>query len=148
MYLKAISLPISYLQLAKANSVGYLITEAIADVVTVVLVIVLYYNWGLWGTGLAVTLSYLADIIIVYLYTHIKYGYSISLPVVQLATIQIPLGLVVYATTLLDSPVFRWTLGVALCFVSAVVSLTILHQKVGLWNALKNKLNKKLHRDG
>ncbi|MBR1447305.1 MAG: oligosaccharide flippase family protein [Prevotella sp.] len=148
MYLKAVSLPISYLQLARANSVGYLLTEAAYDVVTVLLVILGYRYWGLYGTGVAITVSYLFDVLIVYVYARLKYGYTMSYSVLQLVAIQVPLGLVIYGTTLLDSALFRWGFGLLLCFVSGVVSLQILHQKTGLWNALKGKVVSKFGRHG
>ena len=148
MYLKAISLPVSYLQLAKANSIGYLLTEAAYDVVTVLLVIVGYRYWGLYGTGVAITLSYLFDVLIVYVYTRLKYGYTMSYPVLQLIAIQIPIGLTIYGTTMLDSPLLRWGFGLLLCFVSGAVSLQILHRKTGLWNALKDKVISKFKQHG
>lgn len=144
MYLKAISLPVSYLQLAKANSLGYLLTEAAYDVVIVLLVIVGYRYWGLYGTGVAITLSYLFDVLIVYVYARWRYGYFVSSSVFRLVAIQIPIGLAGYGTTLFENPWLRWGFGLLLCFISGVVSLKILHQKTGLWNALKNKITSKL----
>ena len=146
MYLKAISLPVSYLQLAKANSIGYLLTEAAYDVVTVLLVVVGYRYWGLYGTGVAITLSYLFDVLIVYVYARLKYGYAMSSSVLQLIAIQIPIGLAVYGTTLLGSPWLRWGFGLLLCAVGGVMSLRMLHQKTGLWNALKEKVISKFQR--
>ncbi len=145
MYFKAISLPIAYLQLAKANSIGYLILEGIFDVIMVLLVILGYHNWDLIGTGIALSLAYFTNVIMVYAYAYVKYGYRVSLPVVQLIAIQVPLGLAVYITTWLDNVWVAWGIGIILAFVSMAVSINIVHQKTGLWNALKTRINSKLH---
>ena len=148
MYFKAISLPIAYLQLAKANSMGYLLLEGIFDVMMVLLVMVGYHYWGLIGTGVALSVSYLANVLMVYAYAYVKYGYRVSLPVIQLIAIQVPLGIVVYIATWLDNAWLSWGIGILLAFVSLVVSINIVHQKTGLWNALKEKVNSKLRRNG
>lgn len=144
MYLKAVSLPIAYLQLAKANSIGYLVLEFIYDLVLVILVIVGYRYWNLLGTGIALSLSYLIDLVMLYVYARVKYGYRLSLSVVQLMAIQIPLALVIYMVSLFDNAVAYWTIGLLLCFVSLSASVYILYQKTGLWNALKAKFISKL----
>lgn len=146
MYFKAVSLPISYLQLARANSLAYLGLEATYDLLLVALVIVGYQYWGLLGTGVALSVSYLLDVLMVYFYARIKYGYSMSVSVLQLVAIQIPLGGAVYITTWIDNGIVAWGLGLMLCFVSMAVSFYVLHQKTGLWNALKKRLFSKLHR--
>jgi hypothetical protein len=84
----------------------------------------------------------------VYAYAHVKYGYRISLPVIQLIAIQIPLGIAVYITTWLDNAWVAWGIGIILAFVSVAVSVNIVHQKTGLWIALKEKISSKLKRHG
>jgi O-antigen/teichoic acid export membrane protein len=145
MYFKAISLPIAYLQLAKANSIGYLILEGVFDAMMVLFVVVGFYYWGLIGTGVALSLSYLVNVVMVYAYAYVKYGYRLSLGVVQLVAIQLPLGIAVYFTTWLDNTWLAWGLGLLLAFVSMAVSVNIVHQKTGLWNALKSRISSKLH---
>lgn len=144
MYFKAISLPIAYLQLAKANSIGYLMLEGIFDVLMVLFVMVGYHYWGLIGTGVALSMAYLANVLMVYGYAYVKYGYRVSLSVVQLIAIQVPLGIVVYITTWLDNVWVAWGIGIILAFVSMAVSINIVHQKTGLWNALKSRITSKL----
>jgi len=65
---------------------------------------------------------------------------------VQLVAIQVPLGLVVYITTWLDNMWLSWGIGIILAFVSMAVSINIVHQKTGLWNALKSRITSKFHR--
>jgi O-antigen/teichoic acid export membrane protein len=143
MYLKAISLPISYIVLSRGDSLAFLLIEGFDSLLMVAMVVVGYHYWGLVGTGVALDLSYAVDLIIIYVYTRLRYGYQMSLPTAQIAFIQLPLGLAVYMLSLSHSPVFYWVLGCMLCFVSFGVSFYILRQKSSLWNALMKKLKRK-----
>ena len=143
MYLRAITLPISYMVLAKGDSLAYLIIEGIDSLLMVALVVVGYKHWGLIGTGVALDVSYIVDLIIIYFYTRLRYGYQGSLSVVQIVCIQLPLGFMVYILTLQTNGLLYWTLGSLLCFVSLAVSMYIIHQKSSLWNALTNRFKSK-----
>lgn len=143
MYLKAVALPISYLNLAQGNSKAYLLIEAVSDVVMVSLLILGYHFLGLFGTGLALSLAYVVDLVVICIYTRIRYHYRMSSSVVLYFVMQLPLGLSVYILTFVQNPFIYWTLGVMLCFVSLAISLYILRQKTSLWSALKRKY---LHR--
>ena len=146
MYIKAVSLPISYLTLARGDSVAYLCLEAIDDVLLVVLMIVCYDRWQLFGTGIALTLSYLIDILIAYAYTHVRYGYRVSALVLQYLGIQTPLGIGAYLLTFVSQPLIYWSLGIMLCLASTAISLYILHQKTSLWTALTSKMKSRFSR--
>lgn len=148
MYLKAVSLPVSYLLLAKGDSVAYLIIEGIDSVFLVLLMIWGYNEWGLFGTGIALDLFYFIDLFIIMAYTYVRYGYRMSLPVLQIVFIQLPLGLAVYGLTFIDNSLLYWLMGSLLSFVSLAVSLYILHQKTSLWGALKKKFSSKFHKHG
>ncbi len=140
MYIKAVSLPISYLTLARGDSAAYLCLEAVYDVLLVVLMIVCYDRWSLFGTGVALTLSYLIDIVIIYGYAYLRYGYRVSAQVLQYLGIQTPLGIAAWLLTFVDQPFIYWTVGVMLSLASAAISLYILHQKTSLWTALTRKV--------
>jgi len=148
MYIKAMSLPISYLTLARGDSLPYLVIETVDDVLLVVFIIVGYTQWGLFGTGVALSAFYFIDIIIVYVYTYLRYGYHMSLSVIQYAAIQLPLGIAAYIVTFVENPYIYWLLGCLLCFVSLAVSVHTLHQKTSLWSALKAKFLSKVRRNG
>lgn len=140
MYIKAVSLPMSYQVLARGDSLAYLCIEGTYSIFMVVLIILGYQRWGLLGTGIALDVSYLIDLVITYLYTHFRYGYQVSAPVLQVICIQLPLGVAVYLLTQLNNPVLYWVLGLLLCLVSLSQSLYILYQKASLWAALGVKL--------
>ena len=146
MYIKAVSLPVSYITLAKGDSVGYMVMECIYDVLLVLLVMIGYSHWGLFGTGVALSLSYLFDILIVGGYTYVRFHYRVSSQVVQYAAIQLSLGLAVYIVTLIDHPLIYWSLGLLICTASMLVSINILHQKTSLWASLTKKLKNRFCR--
>ena len=146
MYIKAVSLPVSYIMLAKGDSIGYMVLEGIYDVLLVVLIIFGYRHWGLFGTGVALSLSYLFDILMVGTYAYVRYQYRPSLPVLYYSALQFSLGLAAYIVTLIDNPWIYWTLGGLLCLTSLLVSIIILHQKTSLWASLTGKLQKRFRR--
>ena len=146
MYIKAVSLPVSYLTLAKGDSVGYMVLEAIYDVLLVLLVIFGYGQWGLLGTGVALSLSYVFDILLVGAYTYWRYHYRVSMQVLQYAAIQFTLCVAVYIFTLVENPLIYWSLGTLICLASLFVSISILHQKTSLWSALINKMKNRFSR--
>ena len=143
MYLKAMSLPISYVTLAKGDSLSYLILEIIYDMLLVALIILFYDCWGLFGTGLALSLSYLVDLILVYVYARIRYRYIVSSSVLLYAGIQLFLGGVAYWVTFAGSSAVYWLAGMCVCTASMAVSVHILRKKTSLWDALMRKI---LHR--
>lgn len=148
MYIKSVSLPISYLTLAKGDSVAYMTLEAIYDLVMVAAVL-LGYTWGgLFGIGVGLSVSYLVDVLIVYFYTHRYYDYTMSSSVMKYAAIQLSLGVAAYLTTYIVSPVLYWLLGMSACAASLIISVYILHQKTSLWTALTEKLTSKFRRHG
>jgi O-antigen/teichoic acid export membrane protein len=148
MYVKAVSLPISYMTLARGDSMAFFATEAIDDVLLVLFMIFGYRWWGLWGTGVALSASYLVDLVIIYVYTYVRYGYRISFPVVQYASMQFPLGVAAYVVvTFVDNPYVYWLLNVIFCFLSLSISVSVLRQKTSLWSALKRKVKEKFTRE-
>lgn len=148
MYLKAITLPISYMVLARGDSLAYLLIEGFESLLMVVLIVIGYHQWGLVGTGIALDVTYVIDLLIVYLYTGVRYGYRGSLIVAHVVLIQLPLGVAVYILTLLENTLLYWTLGSLLCFVSMAISVYILHQKTTLWNALVGRLKSRFSSHG
>lgn len=146
MYIKSVSLPVSYLTLAKGDSMGYMVLEAVYDVVLVLLIVIGYRQWGLFGTGVALSLSYVFDILLVVTYTSLRYHYRLSIQVLQYAAIQFSLGIAVFIVTLVDNPLIYWSLGMLISLASLLVSVNILHQKTSLWAALTNKLKSRFNR--
>lgn len=91
------------------------------------------------GTGIALDVTYVIDLIIVYLYTRLRYGYRGTMAVARIVCIQLPLGIAVYSLSLLADGLLYWLPGLMLCIVSLSISVYILHQKWSLWKALTTK---------
>lgn len=139
MYLKSLSLPISYTNLARGNSRGYLLIETFYYVAFVTLIVWGYSTWGLLGTGVALVLSYAVELVVVYLYVHHCYHYTVSAKVMGYLTVQLLLGLLVYTSTFTESARLSWGLGLAGVLLSSGFSLAILRRKASLWNALMRR---------
>lgn len=141
MYLKAVSLPISYMTLAKGDSLAFLLLEAVFDIAVVVLIVIGFRWWGLLGTGIALSVAYVFDFILVFVYANIRYRYRMSSQVVRYIVLQFPLGIVAYVITCVAVETWMyWLLGIGAFMSSASVSVYILRSKTSLWSALINKI--------
>lgn len=147
MFLRAITLPIEYLPLAKGHSGAYLLMETLYDVVVVALVVVCFRWWGLTGTGLALVIAGVLNLGIVLLYMRYKYKYVMSATVARYAFMHLPLLLGVYLMIVFvhDKWIY-WAVGIAMSVVSLCLSLHVLHAKAHLWDSLKNKWMKRWQR--
>lgn len=147
MYFRALKLPVEYIPLAKGDSLSYLFLEAFYDIVLVVLVIILFRKFGLTGAGVAVTLAGIIDFIVVFIYARLRYAYKPTAGIVKYTLIQLPIGLLAYASTWIADPRLYWSIGALLAILSMTASLSILRKKTRLWAALIRKLNKAFRRD-
>lgn len=147
MFFRAMALPISYTTLAKGDSLAYLILEASYDVVFVLLIIFGFDHWGLFGTGMALTVANLFDLTIVFTFAHFKYHVRIFSYVSKLVVMQFPLLVIAYALTYIDDASLYWFTESVVCVVSLWISLSILHKKTSLWNTLIGKFKAKFGYD-
>lgn len=145
MYLRCISLPISYLTLARGDSLSYMILEAAYDVALVLLIMLGYAYLGLNGTGLALTFSYVVELAICYGYTRLRYDYRLTWPVILYSAFQLSLGVVVFFAAQQQNTLLHWFVGGTGCAVSIGFSIFILRKKTSLWNVLKQRVLQRLH---
>lgn len=139
MYFKVITVPISYITLARSRSLSYLFLETSYFVVLLASIIVCYRNWGILGTGMAIVIAHVAELLIVGSYAYWQYGYRFSSAIVHYAFILLSIGLVAFVVSLLLDGWLYWTTEAALTLVSTAYSVYILRQKTHLWNALMRK---------
>ena len=139
MYLKVLTMPVAYVTLARGQALAYLVLESLYCVALILLLILGYRHWGLYGTGVAVTMAYLFDFLIVIGYAYKKNGYRCSVTVFRYAVVQVGLGLLAYATVCLTSGVAYWLVGALLILLSAGFSLHVLRRKTHLWQALTRR---------
>ena len=93
-------------------------------------VIVGYRYWGIWGTGLAITLAHLAEFLIINGYARWRYQYKQSSTVMKYGAIHLLIGLSAFILTITADEVVYWLLGGVLIIVSTLFSLWVLNQNL------------------
>ena len=146
IYLRAIKLPISYLPLAKGNSLSYLFLEAVYDILVVLLVIWGYSHWQLLGTGVAITISAVFDNFMIMGYSYLKFHYRPTASVLGYSLLHLSLGVVAFLlATFTDG--WQWWIGGLLVFImTTVATLYTFYHKVALWNKLMSNLKRRFSR--
>lgn len=147
MYFRAITLPVEFVPLSRGDSGSYLFLEAVYDLLVVVLVLLGYRGFGLVGTGEALLLTSILNLIVVLSYTRYRYGFSTSRDVRLYALVQITLGGVTLLEVWCLDGLFYWLSGILLFLVSLGFSVMILHRKTHLWASLVNRLKRRLHHE-
>lgn len=146
MYFKSVYLPVSYIVLAKGDSKAFLVLEALSYIFLVIFVIVGYTAYGLLGTGIALSLSNLLDLVLAFIYAGIRYSYRPSLYVLKYSIIQLTIGMSAYAVTFVTDLMLYCVLGLVVCLVSVAYSIHILRRKTTLWEALMRRVSGRLGR--
>ena len=146
IYLRAIKLPISYLPLAKGDSLSYLFLEAVYDILVVLLVIWGYSHWQLLGTGVAITISAVFDYFMIMGYSYLKFHYRPTASVLGYSLLHLSLGVVAFLlATFTDG--WQWWIGGLLIFImTTVATLYTFYHKVALWNKLMSNLKRRFSR--
>lgn len=146
IYLRAIKLPISYLPLAKGDSLSYLFLEAVYDILVVLLVIWGYSHWQLLGTGVAITTSAVFDYFMIMGYSYLKFHYRPTASVLGYSLLHLSLGVVAFLlATFTDG--WQWWIGGLLVFImTTVATLYTFYHKVALWNKLMSNLKRRFSR--
>ena len=129
MFFTAITLPVAYITLARGLSVTYFVLESVYYVALVALIMVGYRHWGIWGTGLAITLAHLVEFLIINGYARWRYQYKQSSTVVKYFAVHLLIGLSAYILTMTVDELAYWLLGALLIVVSLSFSLWVLNQK-------------------
>lgn len=139
MYLKVLTMPVAYITLARGYSLSFLFLETSYFVVFVLLFVFCYEHWGLYGTGVAITLAHLFEFLLVNGYAYKKYGYRFSATVCGYAVVQVGIGLLAFIVTLTAEGLLYWVTGSLLALVSLALSWHILRRKAHLWQALTRR---------
>ena len=142
MYFKVLSMPMAYVTLARSYSLSYLLLETSYFVVLIIAIVLGFRTWGIWGTGLALVIAHVAELIIVGGYAYWKYDYRCTWKIVRYATIQMLIGFSAYAVSCLTEGGLYWITEAALILISTAYSIYILHQKTHLWEALMRRFKK------
>lgn len=139
MFFKVLTLPVAYITLARGYSLSYLMLETMYYIVFVLAVVVGFYNWGIYGTGVAIVAANVFDMLMIYGYAYWKYGFRSTRFVMRYGGIQTMLGITAYAVSCLTEGWLYWITEAALVIASTAYSLMILRQKTHLWESLKRR---------
>lgn len=142
LYLRAVKLPVAYLPLAKGDSRAFLFLEALYAVVMVVLVLVGYRWKGLVGTGYALLLISVMDLVVQALFSHYRYGFTWGRSVARYLAFELLMAAAVYGCTLIQGWL-RWVLGSVLLTVSLSFSLRVLHDKTNIYSDQLRRFKRK-----
>ena len=139
MYLKAMTLPVAYITLARGYSMSFLLLETSYFVVLVALVIIGYLQWGLLGTGMAILGAHVFDYFMINGYAYWKYSYRCTSVLMRYAGVQTLLGIAAFTASCLVEGWGYWITETALVLTSTAYSLHILRKKTHLWESLKRR---------
>ena len=139
MYFKVLTLPVAYITLARGYSLSYLFLETAYCGVLVALVVVGYYRWGIYGTGVALFLAHVFDYVLINGYAYWKYDYRCNWTVGRYALIQMTIGLLAFVVSLVTAGWLYWTTEAVLLVISTAYSVYLLRQKTHLWESLKRR---------
>lgn len=128
LYLRAARLPVAYLTLAKGDSRSYMFLEAYSDILTVVAVIVGYNVGSLTGIGAGLLVTETVDLIVVAVFTHLRYGYSPSTTLILYGAVQLPIAVAAYLCVTLLTGAAYWAAGAGLFIISLTLSLYLLRR--------------------
>ena len=129
MFFRAIMLPVAYTSLAKGDSMMFLIMEVLYDIVFGALMWWLYFQFGLIGAGIALSVAALYDLLsIVFVYGW-KYGCRISGHTLRLISFQFVCLVVAVAVCLQNNLYVKYIVGSVVMLVSAWRSWKLLDRR-------------------
>lgn len=142
MYARAMYLPIEYISLSRGDSLTYFFVEATAAALLVVGVTLGYITYGLLGAGLGISVASFTELVFVCVCYRLRYGYRLSSSVVRTVAIHLTVGLLVYATTLLDNIWLSVALGAVLFVADSYYTLNVLHKNTDIIDKIRKRLKR------
>ena len=142
MFFKAVTTPIAYTSLAKADSWLYLLMECIYDVVFVLMLRYGYSQMGLTGAGIALSAAALFDLLMIGGVYGLYYQYRMRMRTFVLIIPQGILLLVTVLACMMATPVVKYAVGVCCLILSVLLSLRLLSPD----NAVIQKVNSKFRK--
>lgn len=123
MFLKAVYSPMAYLSLAAGDSRIYFLMELLYDVASCTLVMLGYVAYGLVGCGVALSLSNLLDLLVLWGFYHKRYKYTMQRTTLISVLLQWLLIMATLVVCAQDSLSMRILVGLPVFAVSACYSL-------------------------
>ena len=139
MYFKVMTMPVSYISLARSRSLAFLFLESSYFVVLIISVVVGYRLWGIFGTGVAIVIAHVSEYVLTNSFAYFQYDYRCTKTIYCYASFQLLIGVTAYVISLICDGWCYWITEAALTAVSTAYSINILRRKTHLWESLKRK---------
>lgn len=115
MFMRTVTFPLSFLSLAKNDTITYVLMEAAYNILFVVLIVIGYMYREFAGVGAGIALLHVLDFAVVYSVAHFKYGMSLSGNLLRCFFLQMPLFLGTIAATRLPYDDWHYWLAGTIC---------------------------------
>lgn len=143
MFMRTMTYPISFLTLAKGDTLVFVFLECMYNVLLVLLVISGYLSLGYVGVGVGIALTHTFDFLLVYGVLNFRYGLKLSRNVVRYFLMQLPLFLVVAFMAVGSFPEYSyWAVGAASILLSASLSLYVIRKLTVMPDSVERLYNK------
>ncbi len=129
LFVRAIKLPIAYLPLGRGDSRSFMLMEGAYVLMALPLMYVCFIRWGLTGTGVALLMASLLDMLLLMTYNRWRYGYRPDGRVVVGVALQLPLILLSYIIVSGVTGIVYWLAGILLIVVSLAGSFWLLRRR-------------------
>lgn len=143
MFFRAIMLPIAYTSLAKGDTLIYLVMEVVYDTFSFALIAAGFYWGGITGTGIALSVAGLLDVIMIATCYSWRYGFRFFSSTAKLVTVQFIFVFVGMLFCAQDNVWARYAGCAFAMAVSAIYSFRLLQRRTTVFAALKKKLLKR-----
>ena len=143
MMLRLAAWVISYLFVAKAESILFLKIELSANAYYLIFSLLGYKFLGLTGLGIAFALQYVVYFLQCYLIARKRYSFRFTFRFIKCYVIQLLLVIACLSIVMIFSGWLKYTLGCMVIFVSCFLGVKGLNQRMNLLGFVKNKIAKK-----
>lgn len=129
LFVRAIKLPIAYLPLGRGDSLSFMIMEGAYVLMALPLMYFCFMRWSLTGTGIALLVAALLDMLLLMAYNRWRYGYVPNHRVALCVAMQLPLIVLSYIVVARVSGIVYWLTGFLLVVVSVVETFWLLRRR-------------------
>lgn len=143
MFFRAIMLPIAYTSLAKGDTLIYLVMEIAYDAFSFALIAAGFYWGGITGTGIALSLAGLLDVLMIASCYSLRYGFRFFPSTVKLVAVQGGLLLVAMAFCIFGNVWLKYAGCMVVMLLSAFYSFKLLQKKTTVIDVLRRKFIKR-----
>lgn len=135
VFLRLVSWPLTYILLAKAAAMLYLVTEVIHQFINVLLVWVLLKPFGLPGAGVAFALLYVVYSTVILAITLVKFDFRYSRRYLPILSVCLAMTLGAFFANDIPTVWMRFTVGAALSLLASLFCGLVLKHLMGLKDA-------------